>query len=83
MIDATHLKAHRTAASRAIGKNERVVGIPCCMPLPVAGETCLAGAAQVRPVIHHALIYKLSKATDLLADRGYDADWFILLVNNL
>ncbi|WP_234886656.1 IS5 family transposase, partial [Sinorhizobium saheli] len=87
MIDATHLKAHRTAASllkkglfsRCIGRTKGGLnsklhavtdgfGRPLLLLLTEGQVSDFKGA--------RALIERLPKAKELLADRGYDADWF-------
>ncbi|HJS12961.1 IS5 family transposase [Sphingopyxis sp.] len=87
MIDATHLKAHRTAASllkkglfpRRIGRTKGGLnsklhavcdgqGRPLVMLLSEGQMSDYKGAAL--------MIDALPKAKALLADRGYDADWF-------
>jgi transposase len=88
MIDATYLKAHRTASSlrekkgradRLIGRtkggmNTKLHAVTDANGRPIsffitAGQVSdYAGAA--------ALLDELSKAKWLLADRGYDADWY-------
>lgn len=87
MIDATYLKAHRTASSlrvkrgagRLIGRtkggmNTKLHAVTDANGRPVsffitAGQISdYTGAA--------ALLDELPKAKWLLADRGYDADWY-------
>ncbi|MBX9662558.1 IS5 family transposase [Novosphingobium sp.] len=87
MIDATHLKAHRTAASllkkglfpRRIGRTKGGLnsklhavcddkGRPLIMLLSEGQMSDYKGAAL--------MIDALPRAKALLADRGYDADWF-------
>jgi transposase len=87
MIDATHLKAHRTAASlhkkgdvsRCIGRtkgglNSKLhavcegAGKPVALLLSEGQRSDYKGAAL--------LLDSLPRAKELLADRGYDADWF-------
>ncbi|WP_330447584.1 transposase (plasmid) [Paracoccus marcusii] len=86
MIDATYLKAHRTASSLCVKKgaharsggqrrHEHQTARRCrCHGRPIgffmsAGQVSdYTGAA--------ALLGSLPKAGWLLADRGYDADWF-------
>ncbi|MBA17756.1 MAG: IS5/IS1182 family transposase [Sphingomonas sp.] len=87
MIDATHLKAHRTAASllkkglfpRRIGRTKGGLnsklhaicdgkGRPLVMLLSEGQMSDYKGAAL--------MIDALPRAKALLADRGYDADWF-------
>ncbi|MGO9232660.1 MAG: IS5 family transposase [Methylocella sp.] len=87
MIDATHLKAHRTAASllkkglfpRRIGRTKGGLnsklhavcdgnGRPLITLLSEGQMSDYKGAALMLPV--------LPKAKVLLADKGYDADWF-------
>ncbi|WP_245874840.1 IS5 family transposase [Desulfobulbus oralis] len=81
MIDATHLKAHRTAASllkkglfsRCIGRTKGGLN---SKTMPFATLT----AGQVSDCKGAALLMDaidaLPEARELLADRGYDADWF-------
>ncbi|UXN06678.1 IS5 family transposase [Bartonella sp. HY761] len=87
MIDATHLKAHRTAASllkkgifpRRIGRTKGGLnsklhtvcdqnGKPICLLLTERQMSDYKGAAL--------LLAHLPDAKELIADRGYDADWF-------
>ena len=87
MIDATHLKAHRKAGSlfkkgavpRRIarpkgGLNSKLhavcdgKGRPLVMLLSEGQMSDYKGAAL--------MIHALPRAKALLADRGYDADWF-------
>nr|WP_272210892.1 IS5 family transposase [Marinicella sp. W31]MDC2876807.1 IS5 family transposase [Marinicella sp. W31] len=87
MIDATHLKAHRTAASllkrgcspRRIGRTKGGLnsklhavcdghGRPLIMLLSEGQTSDYKGAAR--------MIESFPKAKTLLADKGYDADWF-------
>ncbi|HEV7479564.1 MAG TPA: IS5 family transposase [Roseiarcus sp.] len=87
MIDATHLKAHRTAASllkkglfpRRIGRTKGGLnsklhavcdssGRPLVMLLSEGQMSDYKGAALMLPA--------MPKARELLADKGYDADWF-------
>jgi transposase len=87
MIDATHLKAHRTAASlrkngmfpRCLGRTKGGLnsklhavcegqGRPVALLLSEGQMSDYKGAALLLP--------SLPKAKELLADRGYDADWF-------
>ena len=90
MIDATHLKAHRTAASllkkgalsRCIGRTKGGLnsklhalcdghGRPLAMTLTEGQVSDYKGAALLMDAID-----ALPEARELLADRGYDADWF-------
>jgi transposase len=85
MIDATHLKAHRTAASLLkkglfpdVSAHERRPELQAAR-----------GLRRARPPARHALkrgaderlqgrgadAARLPKARELLADKGYDADW--------
>ncbi|MFZ0602328.1 MAG: IS5 family transposase [Roseiarcus sp.] len=87
MIDATHLKAHRTAASllkkglfpRRIGRTKGGLnsklhavcdgrGRPLVMLLSEGQMSDYKGAALMLPALPN-------KARELLADKGYDADW--------
>jgi transposase len=88
MIDATHLKAHRTAASllkkgpvpRRIGRTKGGLnsklhavcdgnGRPLVMLLSEGQMSDYKGAALM-------MLPTMPKAKQLLADKGYDADWF-------
>ncbi|WP_104935547.1 IS5 family transposase [Desulfobulbus oralis] len=91
MIDATHLKAHRTAASLLSkkgsfplhrrrtkgGLNSKLHalcdghGRPLAMTLTEGQVSDYKGAALLMDAID-----ALPEARALLADRGYDADWF-------
>ena len=88
MIDATHLKAHRTASSmglkkkgrgRLIGRtkgglNSKLHAVTDDMGRPVR---LLLAAGNVSDYIGaRALLASLPAAKWMLADRGYDADWF-------
>ncbi|MDM9644851.1 IS5 family transposase [Rhizobium sp. S163] len=87
MIDATHLKAHRTAASllkkgmfpRRIGRTKGGLnsklhavcdgnGRPLILLLSEGQTSDYKGAAQ--------MLHAFPNAKTLLADKGYDADWF-------
>lgn len=87
MIDAAHLKAHRTAASllkkgdvpRRIGRTKGGLnsklhavcdrhGRPLILLLSEGQMSDYKGAAKMLPAF--------PKAKTLLADKGYDADWF-------
>lgn len=80
MIDAIHLKAHRTAASLLkkglfpdrpelqASRRLRWQGPPLVMLLSEGQMSDYKGAAL--------MIDALSRVKALLADRGYDADWF-------
>ncbi|MFY9210831.1 MAG: IS5 family transposase [Aestuariivita sp.] len=88
MIDATHLKAHRTASSMGLKKKGRgrligctkgglnsklhavtdAVGRPIQLFLTAGNVSDYIGA--------RALLPSLPAADWMLADRGYDADWF-------
>jgi transposase len=85
MIDATHLKAHRTAASLlkkglfpdvsgAPGLNSKLHAVcdghgrPLVMLLSEGQMSDYKGAALMLPA--------MPKGKRLLADKGYDADWF-------
>lgn len=72
MIDATYLKAHRTASSLRFKKGLHAVTDQNGRPLDffmTAGQISdYTGAA--------ALLDGLPPAEWMLADRGYDADWF-------
>lgn len=87
MIDATHWKAHRTAASlyqkglfpRCLGRtkgglNSKLQAVCDGNGKPI---TLLLSEGQMSDYKGAALLLdSLPKATELLADRGYDADWF-------
>jgi transposase len=87
MIDATHWKAHRTAASwhkkelfpRCIGRpkgglNSKLPAVCDGSGKPIAR---LLSEGQMSDDKGAALRWdSLPKAAELLADRGYDADWF-------
>ncbi|WP_333712747.1 IS5 family transposase [Yoonia sp.] len=88
MIDATYLKAHRTASSlrfekggrgRLIGRTKGgmntklhaitdAIGRPITFFMSAGQDSDYTGAA--------ALLGELPNADWLIADRGYDADWF-------
>ncbi len=91
MIDATHLKAHRTASSlrskggpdrrrgRLIGRTK--YGLDTKLhAVPDGNGEPLRFLLSARQVSDHtgalALLDTLPGADWLLADRGYDADWF-------
>lgn len=88
MIDATYLKAHRTASSLAVKKGDsgRPIGrTKGGMNTKLHAVTDTNGrpisffmtAGQVSDYIGAAaLLDELPKAQWLLADRSYDADWF-------
>ncbi|WP_155986291.1 IS5 family transposase [Novosphingobium resinovorum] len=88
MIDATYLKAHRTASSLAVkkgnagrligrtkgGMNTKLHAVTDTNSRPIS---FFMTAGQVSDYIGAAaLLDELPKAQWLLADRGYDADWF-------
>nr|WP_273523848.1 IS5 family transposase [Rhodosalinus sediminis] len=87
MIDSTHLKAHRTAASlfkrgtrpRAIGRTKGGLNSKLHMVCDGLGRplTFFLSPGQVSDAKGAlALLSALPSAKRLLADRGYDADWF-------
>ncbi|WP_279483200.1 IS5 family transposase [Aureimonas sp. SK2] len=88
MIDATYLKAHRTASSRAVKKGGlgRLIGRTkggMNTKLHAVADTNgrpLSFFLTAGPVSDDtgaaALLDDLPKAQWLLGDRGYDADWF-------
>ncbi len=88
MIDATHLKAHRTASSlrgkkgvrkRFIGRTKGGLNSKLHAVTDGAGRpiSMYLSAGQTSDYIGaRALLASLPKAGTLLADRGYDADWF-------
>jgi transposase len=65
MIDATHLKAHRTAAS-LLKKDDG--GRPLIMLLSGGQTSDFKGAAS--------MLAALPRAREILGDKGCDADWF-------
>ncbi|WP_150122127.1 IS5 family transposase, partial [Sulfitobacter sp. HI0129] len=88
MIDATHLKAHRTATSlagqkggrgRLIGRtkggmNTKLHAICDSQGRPL---NLFVTAGQVSDYVGaRALVSRLPRVDWLLGDRGYDADWF-------
>jgi transposase len=87
MIDATHLKAHRTAASRLkkgdaprrIGRTKG--GLNSKLHAVCDGQgrplIMLLSEGQMSDYRGAALMLKaLPEAKAMLADKGYDADWF-------
>ena len=85
MIDATYLKAHRTASSlpaikrRLIGRNKG--GLNTKLHAVTDAKGCLLKffmtAGQVSDYTGAAaLLGSLPNAQWMLTDRGYDADWF-------
>lgn len=87
MIDATYLKAHRTASSLAVKRGSRAPDrshqrrheyqAPCHSDDNGRPLSFLMTAGQVSDYIGAAvLLDELPKAQWLLGDRGYDADWF-------
>ncbi|MFZ6765046.1 IS5 family transposase [Pseudoroseomonas sp. WGS1072] len=88
MIDATHLKAHRTAASlrgkkgaagRLIGRtkgglNSKLHALADAKGRPL--NLYLSAGPTSDYIGARALLPSMPKAQVLLADRGYDADWF-------
>ncbi len=86
MIDATHLKAHRTAASLLKGGLfPEVSGAQGWTELQTSCRLRWAGQAY-HPAPHRSqmsdhkgvalLLSSLPKAKVLLGDKGYDSDWF-------
>ena len=88
MIDATHLKAHRTASSlglekrgrgRLIGRtkggmNSKLHTVTDAVGRPIR---MFSSAGQTSDYIGaRALLAHLPTAKNMLADRGYDADWY-------
>nr|WP_306003061.1 IS5 family transposase [Brevundimonas sp. C43] len=88
MIDATYLKAHRTASSLAVkkgnlgrligrtkgGMNTKLHAVTDANGRPIS---LFMTAGQVSDYIGAAaLLDSLPRAQWLLGDRGYDADWF-------
>nr|WP_302054193.1 IS5 family transposase [Sphingomonas tagetis] len=87
MIDATYLKAHRTASSlakkgdlgRLIGRTKGGMNTKLHAVTDANGRplSFFMTAGQISDYIGAAaLLDELPKAQWLLADRGYDADWF-------
>jgi transposase len=87
MMDATHLKAHRTAASlhkkgdvsRCIGRTKGGLNSKLHAVCEGAGKpvALLLSEGQMSDYKGAALLLdSLPRAKELLADRGYDADWF-------
>ncbi|MCW0047832.1 IS5 family transposase [Brevundimonas sp. BT-123] len=88
MIDATYLKAHRTASSlagkkgglgRLIGRTKGGMNTKLHAVTDVNGRpiSLFMTAGQVSDYIGAAaLVDSLPRAQWLLGDRGYDADWF-------
>ncbi|WP_312084366.1 IS5 family transposase [Brevundimonas sp.] len=88
MIDATYLKAHRTASSlagkkgglgRLIGRTKGGMNTKLHAVTDVNGRpiSLFMTAGQVSDYIGAAaLLDSLPRAQWLLGDRGYDADWF-------
>ncbi|WP_437342584.1 IS5 family transposase [Ruegeria arenilitoris] len=86
MIDSTHLKAHRTAASlskgglpRAIGRTKGGLNSKLHTVCDGRGRplTFLLSAGQMSDAKGAlALLGSLPQAKVLLGDKGYDADWF-------
>jgi transposase len=87
MIDATDLKAHRTAASllkkgavpRRIGRTKG--GLNSKLHAVCDGQgrplIMLLSEGQMSDYIGAALMLDaLPRASELLGDKGYDADWF-------
>ncbi|GAB5463330.1 MAG: hypothetical protein HoeaKO_34210 [Hoeflea alexandrii] len=88
MIDATYLKAHRTATSMAVkkggrgrligrtkgGMNTKLHAVCDSQGRPI---DLFVTAGQVSDYIGaRALLRRLPNVKWLLGDRGYDADWF-------
>ena len=87
MIDATYLKAHRTASSlrvkgglgRLIGRTKGGMNTKLHAVTDANGRplSVFMTSGQISDYIGAAaLLDELPKAQWLLADRGYDADWF-------
>jgi hypothetical protein len=90
MIDATHLKAHRTAVSLLKnGQSPAVLaaGKAACIE---AAHVCDDTGKPVRLLLTEGqvsddtgarrLLSSLPKAKHMIADRDYDADWLITAV---
>ncbi|UCD68953.1 MAG: IS5 family transposase [Betaproteobacteria bacterium] len=88
MIDATHRKTHRTASSMGLkkggrgrligrtkgGMNSKLHSVTDALGRPI---TLFLSAGNVSDYIGaRALLASLPDAKWMLADRGYDADWF-------
>ncbi|MDF3607741.1 IS5 family transposase [Paracoccus sp. DMF-8] len=88
MIDATHLKTHRTASSlgskkggrgRLIGRTKGGLNSKLHVLADAKGRPIrmFLSAGQTSDYIRaRALLSQIPQAASLLADRGYDADWF-------
>jgi transposase len=87
MMDATHLKVHRTAASlregrlspRQIGRSKRGLDSKLHVVCDGSGRPVrlLLTAGNVNDIVGaRELLKDLPDADYLLADKGYDADWF-------
>ncbi len=88
MIDATHLKAHRTASSLGVkkggrgrligrtkgGMNTKLHAVCDSHGRPI--DLFLTAGPVSDYIGARALVSGLPDAKGLLGDRGYDADWF-------
>ncbi|MEO0637800.1 MAG: IS5 family transposase, partial [Pseudomonadota bacterium] len=88
MIDATHLKTHRTATSmrlkkggsgRLIGRTKGGMNSKLHAVTDAAGRPLrmfLTAGQRSDYIGARALLSDLPEAKHMLADRGYDADWY-------
>ncbi|WP_295530910.1 IS5 family transposase [Novosphingobium sp. Chol11] len=87
MIDATHLKAHRTAASlfkrgalsRCIGRTKGGLNSKLHAVCDGLGRPIMMLLTEGQMSDHKGaflLLSALPNAKELLADKGYDSDWF-------
>lgn len=87
MIDATHAKAHRSASSLAVQRGARTADqadqgryeFETARPGGCEGPSdpnVPVGGPDIRHIGARALLSLIPSAGALLADRGYDADWF-------
>ncbi|NJS14192.1 MAG: IS5 family transposase [Sphingopyxis sp.] len=87
MIDATHLKAHRTAASlfkrgalsRCIGRTKGGLNSKLHAVCDGLGRPIMMLLTEGQMSDHKGALLLLSalpQAKELLADKGYDSDWF-------
>ena len=86
MIDTTHLKAHRTAASLLKGSSSQTyrahqrrakLEAPCRLRWTGVTDHAVAGRrSDERPNGAFLLLSTLPRAKELLTNKGYDSDWF-------
>ena len=87
MIDATHLKAHRTAASllkrgalpRRIGRTKGGLNSKLHAVCDGQGRPIILFPTEGQMSDHKGAFLMLSvlpKAKELLGDKGYDSNWF-------